>query len=97
MGRFGICAKSGAERTPRELRGPILRSVLGPRSSGSERLKQLCMFQVHRAPQVQSGTFALAPLSCFESQAMLSQREMDVRKWMAAIPAVPCACPATAR
>eukprot|EP00969_Alexandrium_andersonii_P302849 13387475-Alexandrium_andersonii.AAC.1 len=23
--RFGVCAENGAERTPRELRGPILR------------------------------------------------------------------------
>eukprot|EP00969_Alexandrium_andersonii_P353020 15438930-Alexandrium_andersonii.AAC.1 len=28
--RFGISARSGAERTPRELRGPILRLFLGP-------------------------------------------------------------------
>eukprot|EP00969_Alexandrium_andersonii_P138544 6127066-Alexandrium_andersonii.AAC.1 len=29
--RFGICARHGAERTPQELRGPILRPFLGPR------------------------------------------------------------------
>eukprot|EP00969_Alexandrium_andersonii_P331303 14643250-Alexandrium_andersonii.AAC.1 len=40
VGRFGICAKSGAECTPRELRGQILRPSLGPRSSSFERLKQ---------------------------------------------------------
>eukprot|EP00969_Alexandrium_andersonii_P042285 1854747-Alexandrium_andersonii.AAC.1 len=31
VGGFGICAKKHAERTPRELRGPILRPFLGPR------------------------------------------------------------------
>eukprot|EP00969_Alexandrium_andersonii_P139767 6182873-Alexandrium_andersonii.AAC.1 len=33
VGRFGICAESGAECTLRELRGSILRPLLGPRSS----------------------------------------------------------------
>eukprot|EP00969_Alexandrium_andersonii_P305971 13525634-Alexandrium_andersonii.AAC.1 len=33
VGRFGICAKNGADRTPPELQGPILRPCLGPRSS----------------------------------------------------------------
>eukprot|EP00969_Alexandrium_andersonii_P018112 792830-Alexandrium_andersonii.AAC.1 len=37
--------KSGAERAPRELRGPISRSFLGPRSSRFERLKRCCVFQ----------------------------------------------------
>eukprot|EP00969_Alexandrium_andersonii_P370175 15476715-Alexandrium_andersonii.AAC.1 len=32
------------ERTPRELREPILRPLLGSRSSSSERLQELCMF-----------------------------------------------------
>eukprot|EP00969_Alexandrium_andersonii_P341250 15084203-Alexandrium_andersonii.AAC.1 len=31
IGRFGICMNNGAECTPRELRGPILRSFPGPR------------------------------------------------------------------
>eukprot|EP00969_Alexandrium_andersonii_P325209 14369627-Alexandrium_andersonii.AAC.1 len=51
IGRFGICMKDGAERTPRELQGPLLRSFSGPRSSSSESLKQSCMFQLPRAPQ----------------------------------------------
>eukprot|EP00969_Alexandrium_andersonii_P225975 9978939-Alexandrium_andersonii.AAC.1 len=32
IGRFGLCTKNGAERTPRELqRRPTLRSFPGPR------------------------------------------------------------------
>eukprot|EP00969_Alexandrium_andersonii_P304396 13455341-Alexandrium_andersonii.AAC.1 len=31
VGRFGACARNGAECTPRELRGPILRPFSGPR------------------------------------------------------------------
>eukprot|EP00969_Alexandrium_andersonii_P191525 8459138-Alexandrium_andersonii.AAC.1 len=45
----GSARKNGAERTPRELQGPMLRSSLGPRSSSSEHLKQVCTFQVPRA------------------------------------------------
>eukprot|EP00969_Alexandrium_andersonii_P021005 918018-Alexandrium_andersonii.AAC.1 len=41
--RFGICARSGAERIPRKLRVPLLRPFLGPRSSSSECLKQCCV------------------------------------------------------
>eukprot|EP00969_Alexandrium_andersonii_P155580 6878831-Alexandrium_andersonii.AAC.1 len=41
VGRFGFCARSGAECTPRELQGPLLRPLLGLRSSNFERLKQL--------------------------------------------------------
>eukprot|EP00969_Alexandrium_andersonii_P353610 15440297-Alexandrium_andersonii.AAC.1 len=68
VGRFGICTNNGADTTPWELLGPILKSFLGPRSSSSERLKQFCIFQVARAPQVQNGTCALAPLcSCDRS------------------------------
>eukprot|EP00969_Alexandrium_andersonii_P270758 11967447-Alexandrium_andersonii.AAC.1 len=37
---LGISANNGAEGTPRELRTPRLRPLLGPRSSSSERLKQ---------------------------------------------------------
>eukprot|EP00969_Alexandrium_andersonii_P249899 11044443-Alexandrium_andersonii.AAC.1 len=39
VGRIGICANNGAERPPppRELRGPILRPLLGPHSSRFER------------------------------------------------------------
>eukprot|EP00969_Alexandrium_andersonii_P294089 12997781-Alexandrium_andersonii.AAC.1 len=33
VGRFGICAENRAGRTPRELRVPISRPLLGPRSS----------------------------------------------------------------
>eukprot|EP00969_Alexandrium_andersonii_P116158 5136651-Alexandrium_andersonii.AAC.1 len=36
VGRLGICANNGAERTPRELREPMLRSFLGPRSSRAD-------------------------------------------------------------
>eukprot|EP00969_Alexandrium_andersonii_P150307 6646404-Alexandrium_andersonii.AAC.1 len=39
VGRFGFCAGSGAERPPRELRGPTLTPFLGQNSSSSERLK----------------------------------------------------------
>eukprot|EP00969_Alexandrium_andersonii_P179892 7951532-Alexandrium_andersonii.AAC.1 len=46
IGGFGICANNGAERTPRELGGPILRPRLGPRSSRFERVKRFCMLQV---------------------------------------------------
>eukprot|EP00969_Alexandrium_andersonii_P128501 5678487-Alexandrium_andersonii.AAC.1 len=31
VGSFGMCTENGAERTPRELQGPILRSFPGPR------------------------------------------------------------------
>eukprot|EP00969_Alexandrium_andersonii_P168829 7461418-Alexandrium_andersonii.AAC.1 len=41
---IGFSNQNGAERTPRELRGPILRSFLGPRGSRFERLKRSCMF-----------------------------------------------------
>eukprot|EP00969_Alexandrium_andersonii_P147261 6511860-Alexandrium_andersonii.AAC.1 len=41
---FGTCANTCEERTPRELRGPVLRPFLGPRSSSSERLKHSCAF-----------------------------------------------------
>eukprot|EP00969_Alexandrium_andersonii_P321087 14187976-Alexandrium_andersonii.AAC.1 len=45
IGRFGICAHSGAERTPPELRGSILRPLRGPRSSSFERLKLFRTFR----------------------------------------------------
>eukprot|EP00969_Alexandrium_andersonii_P302433 13369173-Alexandrium_andersonii.AAC.1 len=44
VSRFGICANHGAERTLPELRGPILRRFLGPRSSRFERLEQFSHF-----------------------------------------------------
>eukprot|EP00969_Alexandrium_andersonii_P008308 361886-Alexandrium_andersonii.AAC.1 len=40
VGRSGICARNAAERTPQELRVPMLRPFLGPRSSRLERLKR---------------------------------------------------------
>eukprot|EP00969_Alexandrium_andersonii_P171282 7571582-Alexandrium_andersonii.AAC.1 len=45
VGGFGICTKSGTERTRRELRGANLR-FLGPRSSSSECLERLCTFRM---------------------------------------------------
>eukprot|EP00969_Alexandrium_andersonii_P314604 13897876-Alexandrium_andersonii.AAC.1 len=36
VGRFGICASSCAECTPRELREPLSRPLLGPRSSRAD-------------------------------------------------------------
>eukprot|EP00969_Alexandrium_andersonii_P346310 15309332-Alexandrium_andersonii.AAC.1 len=42
--RFEISANNGAERTPRELQGSILRPLMGSCSSSSERLKQFCRF-----------------------------------------------------
>eukprot|EP00969_Alexandrium_andersonii_P228544 10093532-Alexandrium_andersonii.AAC.1 len=44
--RVRICPKqhNGTEFTPRERRGPVSRPFLGPRSSGSECLKQCCAF-----------------------------------------------------
>eukprot|EP00969_Alexandrium_andersonii_P313226 13839066-Alexandrium_andersonii.AAC.1 len=39
VGRFGICAKNGADHTPPELRGSVLKQFLGPRSSSLERPK----------------------------------------------------------
>eukprot|EP00969_Alexandrium_andersonii_P086828 3829409-Alexandrium_andersonii.AAC.1 len=33
VGRFGFCTGTCRAHTPRELRGPILRPLLGPRSS----------------------------------------------------------------
>eukprot|EP00969_Alexandrium_andersonii_P037250 1632162-Alexandrium_andersonii.AAC.1 len=50
VGRFGICAQSGAECNSSELRGPLLRLFLGLRSSSSERLRQLCIFQALERP-----------------------------------------------
>eukprot|EP00969_Alexandrium_andersonii_P063345 2788925-Alexandrium_andersonii.AAC.1 len=46
VGGFGICARSGMEGTDRELRAPILRLFLRPRSSSSECLKQVCMLRM---------------------------------------------------
>eukprot|EP00969_Alexandrium_andersonii_P025561 1116321-Alexandrium_andersonii.AAC.1 len=46
VGRFGSCAKDRAERTPRELRGAMLRPFLGPRSSSFERLKRCCVLRM---------------------------------------------------
>eukprot|EP00969_Alexandrium_andersonii_P219373 9688607-Alexandrium_andersonii.AAC.1 len=46
VGRFGICVKSAAERPLRELRGPILRPFLGPRSSRFERLTRFRIFRM---------------------------------------------------
>eukprot|EP00969_Alexandrium_andersonii_P354369 15442007-Alexandrium_andersonii.AAC.1 len=46
VGGFWICAKNGADRTPRELRGPILRPFLGPRNSRCERLKRSCILRM---------------------------------------------------
>eukprot|EP00969_Alexandrium_andersonii_P136873 6055568-Alexandrium_andersonii.AAC.1 len=43
---FGISANNGAERTPRELRGSMLRPFLGPRSSSSEGLPHWHVRQV---------------------------------------------------
>eukprot|EP00969_Alexandrium_andersonii_P033607 1469066-Alexandrium_andersonii.AAC.1 len=40
----GVCAGSGAERTPRKLRGPLLRLFLCPRSSRFERLMRFCIY-----------------------------------------------------
>eukprot|EP00969_Alexandrium_andersonii_P233006 10287658-Alexandrium_andersonii.AAC.1 len=45
-GGFGSCARHGAERTSRELPGPISRPFLGPRSSSSKRLERLCDFRM---------------------------------------------------
>eukprot|EP00969_Alexandrium_andersonii_P257597 11389478-Alexandrium_andersonii.AAC.1 len=45
VGRFGVCATKGAERTLRERWGPISRPLLGPRSSGFEHMKRFCMFK----------------------------------------------------
>eukprot|EP00969_Alexandrium_andersonii_P086314 3805292-Alexandrium_andersonii.AAC.1 len=36
IARFGICANNGAESTSPELGGPLLRALLGPRSSRFE-------------------------------------------------------------
>eukprot|EP00969_Alexandrium_andersonii_P353877 15440897-Alexandrium_andersonii.AAC.1 len=41
---IGLGAHIAAGRSPRELRGPILRSSLGPRSSSSECQKPLFAF-----------------------------------------------------
>eukprot|EP00969_Alexandrium_andersonii_P317976 14045965-Alexandrium_andersonii.AAC.1 len=43
-GGVGVCAENASERTSRELRGPMLRLFLGPRSSSFERLEHLGMF-----------------------------------------------------
>eukprot|EP00969_Alexandrium_andersonii_P111815 4938340-Alexandrium_andersonii.AAC.1 len=42
--RFRICAGHRSEGTHRELRRPVLRPFLGPRSSSLERLKRCLMF-----------------------------------------------------
>eukprot|EP00969_Alexandrium_andersonii_P166340 7349769-Alexandrium_andersonii.AAC.1 len=42
--RFGINASNGAECTPRELQGSVLRPFLGPRNSSSERVTKCCTF-----------------------------------------------------
>eukprot|EP00969_Alexandrium_andersonii_P100115 4415811-Alexandrium_andersonii.AAC.1 len=48
VGGFGICANSCAERTRRELWGPIVRPVLGPRGSRFERLERWCACYARR-------------------------------------------------
>eukprot|EP00969_Alexandrium_andersonii_P355862 15445353-Alexandrium_andersonii.AAC.1 len=41
--RFEIRANNSTERTPQELRGLILRPLLGPCSPSSECMEQVCM------------------------------------------------------
>eukprot|EP00969_Alexandrium_andersonii_P301090 13311004-Alexandrium_andersonii.AAC.1 len=52
----GLSAQNGAEDTPRELRGPILRPFLRPRSPSSERLKPFRMFWRQSSPATSAGT-----------------------------------------
>eukprot|EP00969_Alexandrium_andersonii_P268944 11886999-Alexandrium_andersonii.AAC.1 len=65
VARPGICAKSGVERTRRELRGPIVWPFLGPRSSSFERFMRLRMFSIreHQGALRSSGEFQKAPES----------------------------------
>eukprot|EP00969_Alexandrium_andersonii_P066054 2913864-Alexandrium_andersonii.AAC.1 len=47
LGSFGDqCARNAAERSPRELRGPMLRPFLGPRSSRFEGVERCCILRV---------------------------------------------------
>eukprot|EP00969_Alexandrium_andersonii_P342195 15125834-Alexandrium_andersonii.AAC.1 len=43
VGRFGMCARRGADCTRRELHGHIFRLLLGPCSSSFKRLKRCCV------------------------------------------------------